>query len=57
MNAPAVAVRIENRLLYDFIDNFMIIFMDDILVHSKTAAELAKEDGTPQGTNLEVDGA
>ena len=24
---------------------------------TKTAAELAKEDGTPQGTNLEVDGA
>ena len=38
-NAPAVAVRIGNRLLYDFIDSFIIIFMDDILVYSKTAAE------------------
>ena len=40
-NAPAVAVRIGNRLLYDFIDEFIIIFMDDILVYSKTIEEHA----------------
>ena len=34
-NAPAVAVRIGNRLLYDMLDDFVIIFMDDILVYSK----------------------
>ena len=41
-NAPAVAVRIGNRLLYDFIDNFIIIFMDDILVYSKSIEEHAE---------------
>ena len=41
-NAPAVAVRIGNRLFYDMIDNFVVIFMDDVLVYSKTVEDHAQ---------------
>ncbi|KAK3277212.1 hypothetical protein CYMTET_14770 [Cymbomonas tetramitiformis] len=33
-NAPATALRIGNRAFFDFIDQFLVIFMDDTIVYS-----------------------
>ena len=38
-NAPPTAVRFANRIFMDFLDKFVIIFMDDILIFSNTAEE------------------
>ncbi|KAL0544742.1 hypothetical protein IC582_019865 [Cucumis melo] len=38
-NAPVVFMDLMNIVFKDFIDTFVIIFIDDILVHSKTEAE------------------
>ena len=38
-NAPATAVRFANKIFRDFLDEFVIIFMDDILVFSDTIEE------------------
>ena len=39
MNAPAVSVRFGAKLFHGFLDRFMVIFIDDLLVTSRTAKE------------------
>ncbi|TYK06189.1 pol protein [Cucumis melo var. makuwa] len=39
MNAPVVFMDLMNRVFKDFLDTFVIVFIDDILVYSKTETE------------------
>ncbi|KAA0051440.1 ty3-gypsy retrotransposon protein [Cucumis melo var. makuwa] len=41
-NAPAVFMDLMNRVFKDFLDSFVIVFIDDILIYSKTEAEHEK---------------
>ncbi|KAL0552232.1 hypothetical protein IC582_011338 [Cucumis melo] len=41
-NAPAVFMDLMNRVFKDFLDTFVIVFIDDILIYSKTEAEHEK---------------
>nr|GFB69051.1 RNA-directed DNA polymerase homolog [Tanacetum cinerariifolium] len=38
-NAPAVFMDLMNRIFHEFLDNFVIVFIDDILVFSKSKEE------------------
>ncbi|KAD3336887.1 hypothetical protein E3N88_32406 [Mikania micrantha] len=38
-NAPAVFMDIMNRVCKPYLDNFIIVFIDDILIYSKTQEE------------------
>lgn len=35
-NAPVVFMEAMNRMLHDYLDDFVIVFIDDILIYSKT---------------------
>ncbi|TYK12237.1 pol protein [Cucumis melo var. makuwa] len=41
-NAPAVFMDLMNRVFKDFLDSFVIVFIDDILIYSKTEVEHEK---------------
>ena len=38
-NAPAVFMDLMNRMFRDYLDSFVIVFIDDILVYSKSKRE------------------
>ena len=35
-NAPAAFMELMNRVFHDYLDKFIIVFIDDIMVYSKT---------------------
>jgi hypothetical protein len=41
-NAPAFFTHLMNKVLMDFLDTFVVIFIDDILIYSKSEAEHEK---------------
>ena len=38
-NVPAVFMDMMNRVFYDYLDQFIVVFIDDILIYSKTSKE------------------
>ena len=38
-NAPATFMDLMNRVFHPYLDQFVIVFIDDILVHSKSVDE------------------
>jgi hypothetical protein len=38
-NAPAAFMEAMNRMLHEFLDDFVVVFLDDIQIYSKTEAE------------------
>jgi hypothetical protein len=38
-NAPAVSMEAMNRIFHPYLDIFVVVFIDDILVYSKTEEE------------------
>ena len=38
-NAPAVFMDLMNRVFSDYLDKFVIVFIDDILIYSKSHEE------------------
>ena len=38
-NAPTVFMDMMNKVLHDYLDQFIVVFIDDILIYSKTLKE------------------
>jgi hypothetical protein len=38
-NAPAMFMEAINRMLHEYLDDFIIVFLDDILIYSKSEEE------------------
>jgi hypothetical protein len=41
-NTPAFFMHLMNKVFMDYLDTFVVIFIDDILVYSKSEAEQEK---------------
>ena len=41
-NAPTIFIDTMNRIFHDYLDQFTVIFIDDILIYSKTPEEHEK---------------
>lgn len=41
-NAPGVFMEYMNRIFHEYLDRFVVVFIDDILVYSKSVAEHAE---------------
>ena len=41
-NTPAVLMNLMNRVFAPYLDQFIIVFIDDILIYSKTKEEHAE---------------
>jgi len=41
-NAPAIFIDYMNRIFRPFLDKFMVVFIDDILIYSRTREEHAE---------------
>ena len=42
-NAPAVFMDLMNRVFKEYLDQFVVVFIDDILVYSRTAKEHSRD--------------
>ena len=42
MNAPAVFMDLMNTLFREYLDQFIVVFVDDILIYSKTPEKHAQ---------------
>nr|GEX68235.1 transposon Tf2-9 polyprotein [Tanacetum cinerariifolium] len=51
-NAPAVFMDLMNRIFHEYLDKFIIVFIDDILVYSKTNKE--HEEHLPDGITMDL---
>ena len=45
-NAPAYFMNLMNRVFMEYLDKFVIVFIDDILVYSKNEKEHAEHLGS-----------
>ncbi|GKD86051.1 putative reverse transcriptase domain-containing protein, partial [Tanacetum coccineum] len=52
-NAPTVFIDLMNRVFHEYLDRFVIVFIDDILVYSKTREE--HEDHLLDGITMDPD--
>nr|GEZ14481.1 hypothetical protein [Tanacetum cinerariifolium] len=50
-NAPAVFMDLMNHIFHEYLDKFVIVFIDDILVYSKTKEE--HEEHLPDGITMD----
>ena len=41
-NAPTIFMDLMNRVFHDYLDQFIVVFIDDILIYSKTSEEHEK---------------
>ena len=53
-NAPAAFMDLMNRVFQPYLDRFVIVFIDDILVYSGSSEEHSKQDcvADPKGATV-----